>query len=145
MQQFASAVAANAQRQARIDLESQTIFVRSLSSRSNPLFFFVLILFLLLSFVAVFLLPFISTLALVVLLRNARGDIAKARIAEAGADRQHAPALDLRHERRLAQSLHHCIIVHDHMRIVIADRWDRLDDLARQVEFSALPIAAGEV
>src|ERR1700759_2251074 len=31
------------------------------------------------------------------------------------------------------------------MRVVIADRRDRLHDLARQVEFFALPLAAGQV
>ena len=62
-------------------------------------------------------------------------------IAQPGADRHHAPALDVLHERHLAQPLNHGVVVHGHMRLVAADARDRLAQPVRQVERLALPIA----
>ena len=67
--------------------------------------------------------------------------VGEARIAKAGADGQHAPMLDILHERHLAQTLHHGVIVHHHHGLVSADLRNRLDAAPRQVEPAAFPVA----
>src|SRR3954465_11994130 len=67
--------------------------------------------------------------------------IGKARVAEAGADGQYAPALDVAHERHFAQALNHRIVVHEHSGAVLADFRDPLEQARRQIEFAALPVA----
>src|ERR671924_414085 len=71
----------------------------------------------------------------------ARGAIGEARIAEPGADGQHAPALDVLHEWHLAQALHHRVIMHQHGGVIAADGRDGLAQGARQVETAARPVA----
>src|SRR6202035_404532 len=89
------------------------------------------------------LLVFLLVLVLVVIaaLAPVLPAVGKARVAEAGADGQHAPALDVLHERHLGQALRHAVIVHQNRGVVIANRWDRLDQACRQVELAALPVA----
>src|SRR5215203_4757318 len=70
--------------------------------------------------------------------------VSEARIAEPSADRQHAPALHVLHEGRLAQALHHGVIVHDHHGLVIVYFGDGLAQTLRQIKAAALPVA-GEV
>ena len=67
------------------------------------------------------------------------------RIAETGADGQHAPAVDILHERRFAQTLHHGVVVHDDEGRLAAYFGNRLAEFLRQVEMLALPVAAGQV
>ena len=41
--------------------------------------------------------------------------------------------LDVAHERQLAQSLHHGVVVHDDRGFMLADFWNRFVDFGRQV------------
>src|SRR4029077_2497265 len=50
-----------------------------------------------------------------------RLSIGEAAVAETGADRKHSPVRHVAHERRLAQALHHRVIVHNDHRVVLAD------------------------
>src|SRR5437870_13504070 len=47
--------------------------------------------------------------------------IGEGRVAEAGPDGQDPPVLDVLHNRHLAQTLHHGVVVHEHDRLVSAD------------------------
>src|SRR4051794_32944382 len=67
--------------------------------------------------------------------------VGEPRIAQSGADGQHAPAVDVLHERHFAKALHDAVIVHQHRGIVAADFGDRFYQAVRQIEFAALPIA----
>src|SRR4051794_3575321 len=67
--------------------------------------------------------------------------VGEARVAEPGADREHAPVPDVLHVRHLAQPLYHRIVVHQDGGAVIADLRNRLEQLSRQVELAAGPIA----
>src|SRR5262245_10792175 len=66
--------------------------------------------------------------------------VGEAGIAEAGADRDHAPVLGVLHERPLAQSLHDRVVVHEDRGLVLADGGDRLAQLGRQMESLAFPV-----
>src|SRR5713101_5019698 len=65
-------------------------------------------------------------------------------VAEAAADGEDAPMLDVLHVRHFAQALHHRVVVQDNERVVAVDLGDALADELRQVEAAAFPIA-GEV
>src|SRR5579883_204136 len=67
--------------------------------------------------------------------------VGESRIAEPGANGQYTPMLDVAHERHLAQSLHHGIIVHDHGGLMPVDARDCLANALRQVETPAFPIS----
>src|SRR5262249_12540546 len=67
--------------------------------------------------------------------------IGEARVAEAGSDGQDAPVLHVLHERHLAQTLHHAVVVHERDRLVSADLGNGLTQACRKVEAIALPIA----
>src|SRR5262249_2452159 len=67
--------------------------------------------------------------------------IDEARIAEAGADGEDAPALQVLHEWHLAQPLHHRVVVQQHRGIVLADRRDLLAQRGRKIESLARPVA----
>src|SRR5262249_27916951 len=67
--------------------------------------------------------------------------VGEARIAETSADGEHAPALDILHERHFGQPLHHAVIVRQPRGVVVADHRDRLDETRRQIELAALPVA----
>src|SRR5205807_7758749 len=68
------------------------------------------------------------------------GAVGEAGVAEAGADRQHAPVLHVLHARGLAQALQHGVVVHHDRRLVAVDLRDRFDQALRQVELAALPV-----
>src|SRR3977135_1930322 len=89
----------------------------------------------LLVFLLVLVLDVIAALALVL------PAVGEARVAEAGADGQHAPALDILHERHFAQALRHAVIVHKHRGVGIADLRNRFDQARGQIELAALPVA----
>ena len=67
--------------------------------------------------------------------------VGEAGVAKAGTDGEHAPALDVLHERHLAQALRHAVIVHQRRGVMTADLGNSLDQERRQIEFAALPIA----
>src|SRR6266550_4992511 len=67
--------------------------------------------------------------------------IGEGRVAEAGPDGQDPPVLDVLHERHLAQTLHHGVVVHEHHRLVSADLGNGPTQLGGKVEAVALPIA----
>ena len=59
--------------------------------------------------------------------------VAEAGVAQARADRQHAPAFNILHEGNLGQPLHHAVVVHYDGRIVLPDLRDGLDHTCRQM------------
>src|SRR5215467_661064 len=67
--------------------------------------------------------------------------IGEARVAEAGSDGQDAPVLHVLHERHLAQTLHHAVVMHERDRLVSADLGNGPTQACRKVEVIALPIA----
>ena len=52
--------------------------------------------------------------------------MANSAIADAGANGEHCPSLDVLHERHLAQALHHRVVVHHDRGIEITDPRDRI-------------------
>ena len=58
--------------------------------------------------------------------KSARPPVSKQRIAEAGADGEHGPFVDVPHEWHLARSLDHGVVVHHDRGVEIADGRDRL-------------------
>ena len=62
-------------------------------------------------------------------------------VAEAGADREYAPAFDVLHERHLAQPLNDGVVVHDDVGVFLVDFRNCLPQRGRQIEFLAFPVA----
>jgi hypothetical protein len=60
------------------------------------------------------------------------------RVAEPGANGEDPPALDPAHDGRLAQALHHRVVVHGDVHLFAADLRQGRGD---QVEILALPVA----
>src|SRR6476620_1550486 len=95
------------------------------------------------------LLRFLLAIILIVLLRGLAvlvlavflAAIGEAGVAEAGPDREHAPALDVLHEGDFGKSLHHAVIMHQHRRVVLADLRNPFHQTCGQIELAALPIA----
>src|SRR5882757_9833089 len=67
--------------------------------------------------------------------------IGEARVAQPRADRQHAPAIHILHERNFGETLHYAVIMHQDRGVVFADLWNAFDQARRQIEPAALPIA----
>src|SRR5262245_13933950 len=78
-----------------------------------------------------------SARTLIILLRA----IVEARVAQAGSDCQDPPVLHVLHERHLAQTLHHGVVVHERDRLVSADLGNGPTQVGGKVEAIALPIA----
>ncbi len=55
-----------------------------------------------------------------------RMPVGEPRIAKAGADGQHAPVIDILHERHFAQALHDRVIMQHDGGIIVTDLRDRL-------------------
>lgn len=73
--------------------------------------------------------------------RANRPPIREHSVSEPGADDEHCPALDIRHERQLAQSLNHSVVVqHDRDRF-LADRGDAVPQAIGERKAAALPVA----
>lgn len=67
--------------------------------------------------------------------------VREARVSESGSDRHHAPALDVAHERHLAQALHHRVVMRERHQIVTVDGRDGRAQKLRKVEAPVLPVA----
>src|SRR5438552_2948729 len=67
--------------------------------------------------------------------------IGEAGVAETGANSKHPPMVDVLHERQLAESLHHGIVVHNDYGIVILDLGNLFTQQAGQIEAFVLPVA----
>src|SRR4029079_15514616 len=66
--------------------------------------------------------------------------VGEARVAQPGTDGQCAPVLHLAHERHLAQTPPHGVVVHQHRRVMPANFRNRFGEPSRQVEGAALPV-----
>lgn len=62
-------------------------------------------------------------------------------VTQAGANGQHAPMLDIGHERHLTQPLDDRIIVHEHDRVPAEVGRQHVVEDARQIEIRRVPIA----
>src|SRR5260370_39278806 len=67
--------------------------------------------------------------------------IGKSHIAQTGADRKHAPMVDVLHVRDLAQALDHRVVVHDHDRLMAFETRQPPDKLGREIEILTFPVA----
>src|SRR5437588_12525531 len=67
--------------------------------------------------------------------------IAELRIAEAGADGERSPALDVSHERLPAEALDDGVVMENDARLIFSDARNLLAQSERQVETVAVPFA----
>src|SRR5258707_6737316 len=67
--------------------------------------------------------------------------IGKSHIAQTGADRKHAPMVDVLHVRDLAQALDHRVVVHDHDRLMAFETRQPPGKLGREIEILTFPVA----
>src|ERR1044071_838031 len=67
--------------------------------------------------------------------------IRKSRISQPGSDGHDCPMLGVLHEWNLAQSLNHCVVVHQDRRLMLSYLWDRFLKGGRKMELLVRPIA----